>query len=229
MVANVRITLSSSITVFVLWMMYMHLLRRFIWCRLFNINTWDMPLLWLKPPRERAVGNRGVDAARFPWSIWKYLEVSESCRKLGAVKACGHNVVILGGIYRTFEQPSCEAWGKVCQFPLHCNLEDCCKLLQIVAMDSPCLWRMRETLSSRASAMVASQAGQFTAVRYLWFGSIAANCRCFTCRHAGWYWSRCASMELSCRIKHVPVCRGSKLRGITVYLGEVWHGVMWWS
>ncbi len=117
-------------TAFVLWMMCLHLFRKFIWCRLFNI-TLDVILLWLNPPRERAMGNRGVDAVRFLWSIWKYLEVSECCRKLRAVKACGHNLVILGGIYRTFEQPSCEAWGKA---PISFTLQS----WGIVAMDSPC-------------------------------------------------------------------------------------------
>ena len=208
--------------------MYMHLFRRFTWCRLFNINTRDMPLLWLKPPRERAVGNRGVDAARFPWSIWKYLEVSESCRKLGAVKACGHNVVILGGIYRTFEQPSCEAWGKV---PISFALQSW-GLLQIVAkcchgQSVPVKDERNSLKSSLSNGGKSGRTIHSCQIPLVWFNR--SQVPVLYVRHAGWYWSRCASMELSCRIKHVPVCRGSKLRGITVYLGEVWHGVMWWS
>ena len=161
----------------------------------------------------------------------KYLEVSWSQRVLQEVGSsesmwsqCGHSWRHLSNIWATKLRSLRQGANFLCIAILRI-VANCCKLLpwtvhacegweKLSQVEPQQWWQVRQDNSqlSDTFGLVQSQpiAGALRA------GMLAGI------DHDVQAWSLAAG-------KHVPVCRGSKLRGITVYLGEVWHGVMWWS
>lgn len=122
----VRITVSSSITVFV-FMMCLHLFRKFIWCRLSILLEICPYCDWSLRGKERWETE--------VWTLWGFLEVFGSILKSASVAGSWEqwkHVVTMWSFLEAFIEHLSNQVAKLearCQFPLHCNLEDCCKLL----------------------------------------------------------------------------------------------------